>query len=129
MIESFGVPENDIARWAGLTSSIFSVCQCLTGIPWGYASDRFGRKTVILVGLTNTMVTMLVWGFSTSLPMAITARALQGLGNGNVGILRTTVAELCPWKVSNCNFHDIQNLSVLTLRKELQPRLAVAQFP
>ena len=30
--------------------------------------------------------------------MAMTARALQGLGNGNVGILRTTVAELCPWK-------------------------------
>jgi MFS family permease len=30
--------------------------------------------------------------------MAITARALQGLGNGNVGILRTVVAELCPWK-------------------------------
>jgi MFS family permease len=44
------------------------------------------------------MWTMLLWGFSTNLPMAITARALEGLGNGNVGILRTTVAELCPWK-------------------------------
>ena len=44
------------------------------------------------------MLTMLLWGFSTNLPMAMTARALQGLGNGNVGILRTTVAELCPWK-------------------------------
>jgi MFS family permease len=53
---------------------------------------------VILIGLCNTMITTLIWGFSTSLPMAITARALQGLGNGNVGILRTVVAELCPWK-------------------------------
>ena len=44
------------------------------------------------------MWTMLLWGFSTNLPMALTARSLQGLGNGNVGILRTTVAELCPWK-------------------------------
>lgn len=98
MMESFGVPENDIARWAGLTSAVFSLSQAVTGIPWGAASDRFGRKPVILIGLFNTMVTMLIWGFSTSLPMAITARALQGLGNGNVGILRTTVAELCPWK-------------------------------
>lgn len=98
MMESFGVPENDIARWAGLTSAIFSISQAFTGIPWGAASDRFGRKPIILIGLFNTMVTMLIWGFSTSLPMAITARALQGLGNGNVGILRTTVAELCPWK-------------------------------
>ncbi|CAI6337806.1 unnamed protein product [Periconia digitata] len=98
MMESFGVPENDIASWAGWTSAIFSLCQAVTGIPWGAASDRFGRKPIILVGLFNTMCTMLLWGFSTSLPMAITARALQGLGNGNVGILRTTVAELCPWK-------------------------------
>ena len=99
MIEWFGVPQNDIARWAGLTSAIFSICQGFTGIPWGAASDRFGRKPIILIGLCNTLVTMLIWGFSTSLPMAMTARALQGLGNGNVGILRTTVAELCPWKV------------------------------
>lgn len=99
MIEYFGIPENDIARWAGFTSATFSICQGVTGIPWGAASDRFGRKPIILVGLVNTMVMMLVWGFSTSLPMAIAARALMGLGNGNVGILRTMVAELCPWKV------------------------------
>ncbi|KAK7190545.1 hypothetical protein DPSP01_005234 [Paraphaeosphaeria sporulosa] len=98
MMESFGVAENDIARWAGFTSAVFSIAQAVTGIPWGAASDRWGRKPIILIGLFNTMVCMLLFGFSTSLPMAITARALQGLGNGNVGILRTTVAELCPWK-------------------------------
>lgn len=99
MIESFGVAEDDIAWWAGWTSATFSICQGFTGIPWGAASDKFGRKPIILIGLGNTMITMLIWGMSTSLPMAILARALQGLGNGNVGILRTAVAELCPWKV------------------------------
>ena len=108
MIESFGVPKNDIARWAGLTSAIFSLCQSLTGMPWGTASDRYGRKPIILIGLINTMVTMLLWGFSTSLPMAIVVRALQGLGNGNIGILRTTVAELCPWKVSIVVNHEVE---------------------
>jgi MFS family permease len=98
MMESFGVPENDIARWAGAASAIFSICQAFTGLLWGAASDKYGRKPIILVGLFNTMLTMLLWGFSTNLPMALTARALQGLGSGNVGILRTTVAELCPWK-------------------------------
>ena len=100
MIESFGVPVNNIAWWAGLTTAIFCICQGFTSIAWGAASDRFGRKPMILLGLVNTMTMMLVWGFSTSLPMAMTARAVQGLGNGNVGILRTVVAELCPWKVS-----------------------------
>lgn len=98
LMERFGVPENEIARWAGLTSAIFSICQAFTGLIWGAASDHYGRKPIILLGLFNTMWTMLLWGFSTNLPMAMTARALQGLGNGNVGILRTTVAELCPWK-------------------------------
>jgi MFS family permease len=98
LMESFGVPENEIARWAGLASATFCISQAFTGLIWGAASDRYGRKPIILFGLFNTMWTMLLWGFSTNLPMALTARALQGLGNGNVGILRTTVAELCPWK-------------------------------
>jgi MFS family permease len=57
MIESFDVPEADVAFWAGTTSAIYSLSQCLTAIAWGRASDRFGRKYVILTGLLNTMVT------------------------------------------------------------------------
>ncbi|KAG9194256.1 hypothetical protein G6011_04291 [Alternaria panax] len=98
LMESFGIPQNDIARWAGISSSAFSLCQGFTGLVWGAASDRYGRKPIILFGLFNTMWTMLLWGFSLNLPMALAARALGGLSNGNVGILRTTVAELCPWK-------------------------------
>jgi MFS family permease len=98
MMESFGLPVDDIARWAGISSSVFSICQACTGLLWGAASDKYGRKPIILLGLVNTMWTMLLWGFSTNLPMALVARALEGLGNGNVGLLRTMVAELCPWK-------------------------------
>jgi MFS family permease len=98
LMESFGIPKNDIARWAGIASSTFSICQAFTGLFWGAASDRYGRKPIILLGLFNTMWSMLLWGFSVNLPMALAARAFGGLSNGNVGILRTTVAELCPWK-------------------------------
>ena len=78
--------------------SIFSLAQCLTGIAWGRASDRFGRKPTIILSLFNTLITTVLWGFSTSLPMAIVVRALAGAGNGNVGVIRTAVAELVPWK-------------------------------
>ncbi|KAH6882583.1 major facilitator superfamily domain-containing protein [Alternaria rosae] len=98
LMESFGIPKNDIARWAGISSSAFSLCQGFTGLLWGAASDRYGRKPIILFGLANTMWSMLLWGFSLNLPMALAARAIGGLSNGYVGILRTTVAELCPWK-------------------------------
>jgi MFS family permease len=44
------------------------------------------------------MITTLLLGFSVNLPMAIVARGLAGAGNGNVGIIRTTVAEMVPFK-------------------------------
>ncbi|OAA81664.1 Major facilitator superfamily domain, general substrate transporter [Akanthomyces lecanii RCEF 1005] len=96
MIRGFGVAENDIATWAGLTSAAFSLAQSVTAVPWGRAADRYGRKPVLVVGLLSTMVCFIIWGLSTSLPMAITVRAIQGGGNGNVGIIRTMVAEMVP---------------------------------
>ncbi|KAI8231785.1 hypothetical protein K4K55_006051 [Colletotrichum sp. SAR 10_96] len=98
MIKSFGVEQNDVARWAGITSAVFSLAQSCTAVPWGRASDRFGRKPTIIVGLLSTMVFFVIWGMSTSLPMAITVRAILGSGNGNVGIIRTMVAEMVPEK-------------------------------
>lgn len=96
MVRNFGVGENEVAKWVGFTSAIFSISQCMTAVPWGTLSDRVGRKPIILTGLLITMIFSLVFGFSNSLPMAITARACMGLGNGNVGIMRTIVAELVP---------------------------------
>ncbi|KAI5305652.1 hypothetical protein KEM56_003746, partial [Ascosphaera pollenicola] len=97
-MRSLGVVENDVAKWVGWTSAVFSICQCITAVPWGSLSDRVGRKPVILTSLCVTMIFNIIFGFSTSLPMAFTARACLGLGNGNVGILRTMVAELVSQK-------------------------------
>ncbi|KAL7939539.1 MFS general substrate transporter [Trichoderma chlorosporum] len=94
MIRGFGVKRDEVAKWAGITSSAFSVCQSITAVPWGKASDRFGRKPVLIYGLISTMICFIIWGMSTSLIMAITVRAIMGGGNGNVGIIRTMVAEM-----------------------------------
>ncbi|KAL1985627.1 hypothetical protein VTN96DRAFT_7607 [Rasamsonia emersonii] len=98
MMEFVGVPKNEVARWVGITSATVAGCQCLMGVPWGTFSDYVGRKPAILLGLTFTMIFSLVFGFSTSLPMLLTARAFLGLMNGNVGIIRTMVAEMVPEK-------------------------------
>jgi hypothetical protein len=98
MIESFGVPQKEVAKWAGICSAVFSVAQCLTAISWGRASDKYGRKPIILLAMTSAMAASLLFGFSKSLKWALFARALSGASNGNVGILRTTVAEMVPHK-------------------------------
>ncbi|KAK4465593.1 major facilitator superfamily domain-containing protein [Cladorrhinum samala] len=99
MIASFGVEKNEVARWAGFTGAIFSVTQSCTAVAWGRASDKIGRKPTILMGLASTMICFVIWGMCTSLPMAITVRAIMGGGNGNVGIIRTMVAEMVPERV------------------------------
>jgi len=83
MISSFGVAKDDIAKWAGITGAVFSITQSVTAVGWGWVSDRIGRKPSILMGLTTTMLCFLAWGVSTSLPMALTIRAIQGGSNGN----------------------------------------------
>ncbi|KPI34493.1 uncharacterized protein AB675_11047 [Cyphellophora attinorum] len=98
MVQSFDVPTDEIAKYAGLMSAVFSLSQALTGIAWGRAADRVGRKPMILFALTSTMIAGVLFGFSRSLQWAFVARSFQGLSNGNVGIIRTAVAELVPEK-------------------------------
>jgi MFS family permease len=98
MIESFGMEKNQVAKWAGITAAAFSVAQAVTGIPWGTASDVLGRKPTLLFGLSMTMVATFLFGFSRSLTWAIVARSLAGASSGTIGITRTAVAEMVPWK-------------------------------
>jgi MFS family permease len=98
MIESFDVPPHEVGKWAGIIGAIFSIAQCCTAIPWGRLSDRHGRKPMILIAMTCAMTSSLLFGLSRSLAWAIFARMLSGASAGNVGILRTTVAEMVPYK-------------------------------
>ncbi|KAF7597114.1 hypothetical protein BBP40_010588 [Aspergillus hancockii] len=98
MIEYVGVPKNEVAKWVGISSAITSISQGAMAVSWGTASDYVGRKPIVLLGLTCTMITSLLFGFSQTLAMLVVTRALLGLMNGNVGIIRTMVAEMVPEK-------------------------------
>jgi MFS family permease len=64
------------------------------GLPWGRLSDSWGRKPIVLCGLLGTVAATLVFGFSKSYIQALLARTSAGLLNGNVGVIRTMVAEM-----------------------------------
>lgn len=57
-------------------------------------SDSWGRKPIVLLGLLGTVSATLVFGFSTTYTQALIARSAAGLLNGNVGVIRTMVAEM-----------------------------------
>ncbi|KAF1997355.1 MFS general substrate transporter [Amniculicola lignicola CBS 123094] len=96
MIEKFGVASSpaQISMYVGMVTSAFAFAEGISGAFWGRLSDRVGRKKVLLGGLFGTGLSMLLLGFAQNFQMALLARALGGLLNGNIGVLQTTVAEL-----------------------------------
>ncbi|KKK15386.1 hypothetical protein P175DRAFT_0478513 [Aspergillus ochraceoroseus IBT 24754] len=94
MMESLGVHKSDVPKWVGITTAVSSFSQATMAVSWGTASDTYGRKPIILMGLTFTMIFSLVFGMAKSLPMLVVSRGMIGLMNGNVGIIRTMVAEM-----------------------------------
>jgi MFS family permease len=84
MVESFDVAgdQGRIGIYAGAVTSAFAFAEFSTGVLWGRLSDRVGRKPVLIGGLAGTALSMLIFGFATSLPVALLGRALGGLLNG-----------------------------------------------
>jgi len=80
MVKSFGVPPEDVGYYAGITAASFSLCQFFTGVMWGRLSDRIGRKPVILIGLSGTLVSLLL--FVRANHADSTARATAGERKG-----------------------------------------------
>lgn len=84
MIRSFEITSDDrqIAVYAGMVTSAFAFAEFSTGVIWGRLSDKMGRKPILISGLAGTALSMLVFGFAQSLPVALIGRALGGLLNG-----------------------------------------------
>jgi MFS family permease len=64
----------------GLAIGVYGLTQGLFQLPFGYLSDRIGRKKVIIAGLLIFCVGSLVAAEAQSITQVIAGRALQGLG-------------------------------------------------
>ena len=64
----------------GLAMGIYGLTQAFLQIPFGLASDRLGRKPVIVVGLVVFALGSFVAAAATSLDGLLAGRALQGAG-------------------------------------------------
>jgi MFS family permease len=64
----------------GLAIGIYGLTQALLQIPMGMASDRFGRKPVIVAGMLVFAAGSWVAGATDEIGWIIAGRALQGAG-------------------------------------------------
>jgi len=64
----------------GLTIGIYGLTQAFFQIPFGYLSDRFGRKPLLYIGLCLFFLGSILAAISTDIIYVILGRALQGGG-------------------------------------------------
>lgn len=74
------LPGGDNHLLIGLALGAYGLTQAMFQLPFGMASDRFGRKRMIYIGLVLLLIGSLIAGFATDLTTVIIGRAIQGAG-------------------------------------------------
>ncbi|KAA1467086.1 MFS general substrate transporter [Dentipellis sp. KUC8613] len=86
--------EEKVGYYAGLIEALFYVAQAITVLQWSRLSDYVGRKPIVIVGLSGIMISMVCFGLSRSYAMLMVSRCICGALNGNVGLIKSLVAEI-----------------------------------
>ncbi len=97
MVLSFfpSLPTSQLGYRAGYLGAAFPAGLTLSSYAWGRVADRWGRKPCLVIGLACTCVCITAFGFSGTFAEAVMWRFLAGALNGNNGIVKSMVSEVC----------------------------------
>lgn len=79
---------------AAALTTVFAVCQLVSGPILGRASDRRGRKPVLLFSQVFTCVALLVLAGAQSLTMVFASRVIAGLTAGNLTVAQAYISDV-----------------------------------
>jgi MFS family permease len=72
--------DNSSALLIGMAIGIYGLTQALLQIPFGYLSDRFGRKPILIIGIAIFFLGSVLAANTSNLIIVVLGRALQGGG-------------------------------------------------
>lgn len=134
------VPATEIGFYSGWITAAYS----LGGIPgnffWGWFADRYGRRLSISLSIIGVIIAINIFGLADNFWLAFIGRALWGFLNGNLGIAKTYISEICNDYTQTLGFSIFQTVGgisstvgptlggFLSKPEENFPKLAI-QFP
>lgn len=80
--------------FGGVLGSLYATLQFFFAPLWGSLSDRYGRRSVLLLTTTGTCLSYLIWMFSGNFALLIAARLLGGAMSGNLSVATAAVADV-----------------------------------
>ncbi|OCL12918.1 MFS general substrate transporter [Glonium stellatum] len=87
------IPEADVGFYSGLIESLFSFTQMCVMLGWGRASDRFGRKPVLVFSMLGVTIATALFGLSKTVWQMILFRCFAGMFAGTIITIRTMITE------------------------------------
>jgi MFS family permease len=77
----------------GSLISVYALCQLVAGPVVGMLSDRYGRRSVLIVSQIGTLAGFVLLASATSLTLVFLARIIDGLTSGNISVAHAYAAE------------------------------------
>jgi len=87
--------KEELGYKVGFLGSVYFIGTFCASIIFGWLADVYGRKITMMLGIIGTICAILLFGMSETFYVALIARFLWGLLNGNLGVVKTTLTELC----------------------------------
>ena len=80
----------------GLIVSIYALAQLVFLPVWGWISDRYGRRPVLIVSLLGTAASFLLLAVARDIETVYVARVLSGFFAASIGTAQAVVTDLTP---------------------------------
>ncbi|XP_057503415.1 protein ZINC INDUCED FACILITATOR-LIKE 1-like isoform X2 [Actinidia eriantha] len=96
MIRDFKIAEReeDVGYYAGYVGCSFMLGRALTSFLWGKIADQYGRKPVMIIGISTVVIFNTLFGLSVNYWMALSTRFLLGSLNGLLGPIKAYASEI-----------------------------------
>ncbi|RBQ14976.1 MFS transporter [Spongiactinospora rosea] len=82
--------------WFGALVSAYAVAQFVAAPVLGRLSDRYGRRSVLLMALAGSAVSMALTGMAGSLGALLACRVLAGASGGSISVAQAYLADAVP---------------------------------
>ncbi len=78
----------------GSIVAVYSFCQFIAGPILGQASDKVGRKKILVISQIGTCIGFIILALSNSLWLIFLARMIDGLTAGNISVAQAYIADV-----------------------------------
>lgn len=87
------LPDHQVVIGMSALLSIFAVCTFFAAPIFGTLSDKYGRKSLLLISLLGSVIGYFLFGIGGALWVLIIARMIEGLTAGNISILFAYISD------------------------------------